>query len=50
MVERLAHMHKHTREHVHTHICICIHTYVAKRRTRASFARSNYPLSRAHRQ
>lgn len=30
------------------HICIHIHTeYVAKRRTRASFARSNYPLGTA---
>lgn len=35
--------------HAQTHTCIHIHTYVAKRRTRASFARSNYPLSKAQR-
>lgn len=34
----------------YTHICIRIHTYVAKRRTRASFARSNYPQSKTQRQ
>lgn len=35
---------------MYTHICIRIHAYVAKRRTRTSFARSNYPLSKAQRQ
>lgn len=39
------HAQTHTGPSAHT--CIRIHAYVAKRRTRASFARSNYPLSKA---
>lgn len=35
--------------HTCTNTRIHIHTYVAKGRTRASSARSNYPLSEAHR-
>lgn len=41
-----AHTQTHTGACTHT----CIQTYVAKRRTRASFAGSNYPLSKAQRQ
>lgn len=41
---------RNTHRSVYTHICIHMHTYVAKRRTRASFARSNYPLSKPQRQ
>lgn len=34
----------------YTRMCVRKHTYVAEGRTRASFVRSNYPLSRARRQ
>lgn len=42
------HTHTNTHRSMYTHICI--QTYVAKRRTRASFSGSNYPLSKAQRQ
>lgn len=46
------HWHTGTKTHrsMYTHICIHIHAYVAKRRMRASFARSDYPLGKAQRQ
>lgn len=41
--------HTHTRTSTHAHKFMCQHTNVEKRRTRASFARSDYPLSKAQR-
>lgn len=42
--------HTRTNTHKSMYAHICILTYVAKRRTRASIAGSNYPLSKAQRQ